>query len=546
MTELLCDVDHGTVVRSGADTFDAYLTHRWLPHMRSLVRAETWERHESLVRVQIVPRVGKVKLAALRPHHLQRMLDDMLAAGAPGVRREVPPGHGERDLPGRPVAAARGLARRRRLTAARRAREPADPRRVRDACACRRRRLHAHALPVLLAATTGARRGELLALTWREVDLETGTVAVRQGKTASARRTIHLPATMVSALRAHRKEQNERRLLCGHEAGQGRTLRNTSARTVKAEIAGSKPVGRQACLGEASSLLPGLWQLSSLPLPSWNVHDPGVLNAMDDDRIRALYGEPPEGFIAARDALVRELKDAGHTEDAAMVKALRKPTVSAWAVNQLAEREASGVEELLDAGAEVRSAQQAAMSSGASADRLREATAARRQVVGRLADSAGRALRGSGRAPDAHLEEIRSTLEAASVDAELGERLRAGTIERATREAGGFGDVFGLQLVPEDKGGTGAGTGKTPGSKVAPSKVETGKLRRDAAAAERKARQARDRADRLADQVQTSKARLEELTEKHAVAETAALQAELGSKRAQEALRQAGGRHGSG
>lgn len=269
------------------------------------------------------------------------------------------------------------------------------------------------------------------------------------------------------------------------------------------------------------------------------------MNAMDDDRTRALYRELPEGFIGARDALVRELKDAGHTEDAALVKALRKPTVPAWAVNQLAEREAKGVEELLDAGAEVRSAQQAAMSSGASADRLREATTARRQVVARLADSAGQALRESGRTPDAHLEEIRSTLEAASVDAELGERLRAGTIERATREAGGFGDMFGLQLVPEDEAGRGAGTGKAPGSKTAPSKVETGKLRRDVAAAERKARQARERADRLADQVRTSTARLEELTEKHAVAESAALQAELGAKRAQEALKQAGGRHGS-
>jgi hypothetical protein len=267
---------------------------------------------------------------------------------------------------------------------------------------------------------------------------------------------------------------------------------------------------------------------------------------MDDDRIRTLHREPPEGFIAARDALVRELKDAGHTEDAATVKALRKPTVPAWAMNQLAEPEGKELQALLDAGAEVRAAQQAAMSSGASADRLREATAARRQVVARLADAAAGALRDAGRSADTHLEEIRATLEAASVDAELGERLRTGTLERASRDAGGFGEVFGLQLVPEDEEGTRAGARKAPGSKVAPTKVETGKLRRDAAAAERKARQARERADRLADQVQTSKARLEELTEKHAGAETAALQAELESKRAQEALKQAGGRHGAG
>jgi hypothetical protein len=266
---------------------------------------------------------------------------------------------------------------------------------------------------------------------------------------------------------------------------------------------------------------------------------------MDDDRIRALYGEPPEGFIAARDALVRELKEAERTEDAATVKALRKPTVPAWALNQLAEREGKGLQELLDAGAEVRAAQQAAMSSGASADRLREATAARRQVVARLADAAAKALRDAGRSADTHLEEIRATLEAASVDAELGERLRAGTVERASREAGGFGDVFGLQLVPEDEEEAPV-AGKGPRSKAAPSKAETGKLRRDAAAAERKARQTRERADRLSDQVRTTTARLEELTGKHAEAETAALQAELEARRAKQALEEAGGHRGAG
>jgi hypothetical protein len=264
---------------------------------------------------------------------------------------------------------------------------------------------------------------------------------------------------------------------------------------------------------------------------------------LDEDLVRALYREPPEGFIAARDALVGELKGAGRTDDAASIKARRKPTVPAWALNQLVEHEATGIQELLDAGAEVRAAQQAAMSSGASADRLREATALRRQVVGRLAAAAGQVLRDAGRSPDAHLEEIRATLEAASVDADLGERLRGGTLERATQEAGGFGDVFGLQLVPEDVEAS-AAAGRASRSK-GPSKVEAGKLRRDAAAAERKARQTRERADRLADQVETSTARLEELTEKHAEAESAALQAELEAKRAQEALKDAGGRPGA-
>jgi integrase len=36
------------------------------------------------------------------------------------------------------------------------------------------------ALPVLLAVTTGLRRGELVGLRWQDVDLEAGKLAVRQ------------------------------------------------------------------------------------------------------------------------------------------------------------------------------------------------------------------------------------------------------------------------------------------------------------------------------------------------------------------------------
>jgi|SRR5215217_4731466 len=81
LTELLRDIDRGTVARAGADTFEAYLS-RWLDHIRSRVRQETWERYAGLVRVQIVARIGRVKLEKLRPHHVQRVLDEMLADGA--------------------------------------------------------------------------------------------------------------------------------------------------------------------------------------------------------------------------------------------------------------------------------------------------------------------------------------------------------------------------------------------------------------------------------------------------------------------------------
>lgn len=70
-------------------------------------------------------------------------------------------------------------------------------------------------LPILLAATTGLRRSEVLAVHWADVDTEAGTLRVQRGKTSAARRTISLPPSAVAALKRHRKEQSERRLLCG-------------------------------------------------------------------------------------------------------------------------------------------------------------------------------------------------------------------------------------------------------------------------------------------------------------------------------------------
>jgi integrase len=83
-------------------------------------------------------------------------------------------------------------------------------------------------VPVLIAACTGLRRGELLALRWCDIDLDKATLRVAQvlesvgqglrfkaPKTERSRRTIALPASAVTELRAHRKEQWEHCLKLG-------------------------------------------------------------------------------------------------------------------------------------------------------------------------------------------------------------------------------------------------------------------------------------------------------------------------------------------
>ncbi|MDQ3824053.1 MAG: hypothetical protein M3321_12520, partial [Actinomycetota bacterium] len=83
---------------------------------------------------------------------------------------------------------------------------------------------------------------------------------------------------------------------------------------------------------------------------------PDLEQELDD-----LYGRPLAEFTAARNDLAKRLKKAGQADEAARVGALGKPTVSAWAVNQLARRQADRVSELLDAGGALVDAQRGAL-----------------------------------------------------------------------------------------------------------------------------------------------------------------------------------------
>jgi integrase len=81
----------------------------------------------------------------------------------------------------------------------------------------------------LLALATGARRNELLALRWQDVELDAGRlrietsleqtrahgIRVKAPKTRKGRRTISLPAHAVAELRLHWREQQEQRLALG-------------------------------------------------------------------------------------------------------------------------------------------------------------------------------------------------------------------------------------------------------------------------------------------------------------------------------------------
>lgn len=284
---------------------------------------------------------------------------------------------------------------------------------------------------------------------------------------------------------------------------------------------------------------------------------------LPDDAV-VLFREAPEDFVTARERLAATLREHGRADDARVVKALRKPTVVAWALDQLCVRDPDGVRNLLDAGAEVRAAQQGALSSKrGAAERLQAASGARKGAVAHLTAVAVAALAERGASSDAHGDALTRALETCSIDADAGARLSAGTFERPPAASTGFGEMFGLtsieggrlrsatpanESIPRDPSPSDApATTSTAGSgasdpKQAPAsetEPDLGALRRDLDAAVRRAKKARQSADGFAHELDGMRRRLEVVEHKHARAAATAAEAETELARAEKAMRSA-------
>lgn len=151
-----------------------------------------------------------------------------------------------------------------------------------------------------------------------------------------------------------------------------------------------------------------------------------------DEAVAELYGAPLEEFVAVRTRLAK----GADRPVAAEIRALRKPTVTAWLLNQLAREEPGVVAEVAELGERMRSAQ-AAADMGA----LREARPDRDRLIGEvvaavreLAAQHGRTLSAAGE------DEVGATVVAALADVESQAALGSGMLVRALSYSG-FGEV---------------------------------------------------------------------------------------------------------
>jgi hypothetical protein len=152
-----------------------------------------------------------------------------------------------------------------------------------------------------------------------------------------------------------------------------------------------------------------------------------------DEDVDALFDLGVDEFVAARDRLAAELRRAGDRPAAEAVRKLRRPTVVAWVLNQLARRHRDDVADLLEVGRQAAAAQHQALAGDAAG--LRDVDRRRRAAIAGLIDAAGD-LVGGGRA---HLDEVEASLQAASLDPDgAGAGLRAGRLSAAIPAASGF------------------------------------------------------------------------------------------------------------
>lgn len=197
-----------------------------------------------------------------------------------------------------------------------------------------------------------------------------------------------------------------------------------------------------------------------------------------------------------RGALARALRKDGRREEAAEVAGLRKPSVAAWAVNQLVRTQGRAADELFGAGDAVGEAQADLLAGRGDARALRSAVGRERAAVDALISAARGLLSSQGHElSDAIIDRVSDTLHAAAVDQDARAKVRGGRLERELRHLGfGVGEGAGAAPAPPT-----AKRGKPPKATGAEERAEAARVERERATARKAARAAAAEARRLAD-----------------------------------------------
>ena len=197
LAELLHEIQGGGYTKPREVRLGEYLT-EWLESVRPNLSGRSYERYRVIVEQHLIPAIGQVKLAELRPPHIQKLYSRWQKPGPDGAPRWSRATlrkhhnvlhHALRDAvrlqfiavnPADGVEPPHVSGEKKAIQVLSEAQTAELLRRAQGT------RLH---LPILLAVTSGLRRGELLALRWSDIDFTAGCPARRAGGRGDRRRS---------------------------------------------------------------------------------------------------------------------------------------------------------------------------------------------------------------------------------------------------------------------------------------------------------------------------------------------------------------------
>lgn len=232
MRKYLVDRDSGRPVSTSGQTLGKFLT-SWLESIKHSVAVRTWDNYEAICRLHLIPALGKIRLERLTVEDIQALLNSKYEGGLSVTTV-------------RHIKIALSIALNQGIgagllgwNAASRAKAPkkSHNQKVKAYSLDEVARIRAAAVQSRLDDILevefglGLRRGEVLALSWNDIDLDSsptvlhvrhslqrarGKLQIMDTKTAGSERTItHLPETVLKALRKRRARQAEQKLKAG-------------------------------------------------------------------------------------------------------------------------------------------------------------------------------------------------------------------------------------------------------------------------------------------------------------------------------------------
>jgi hypothetical protein len=247
---------------------------------------------------------------------------------------------------------------------------------------------------------------------------------------------------------------------------------------------------------------------------------------------RDLYGLPLERFVAERSGLAKELRSQGRREEAATVAKLPKPSVAAWAVNQLVRTQHRAIAELFEAGDALQSAQSDVISGRGSASALREAADRERAAVRTLSAAARGLLTGEGHAlTGATLERVTETLHAAALDPEARDEVHDGCLTRELKHIG-LGSGSPPAAAPRRSGRARDQAERERRARLEAARKAEADARHAAEHAAQELQRAQERRDRAAQSLRAAEQALSEATDRAEEAARALREAQQAVERA--------------